>query len=45
MSDQTLRNIFIGVGATIGIVALPVTLVVLGLTPIGPIAGGVFAAW
>ena len=44
MDNQTLRNIGIGVGATLGIVALPFTIFALGLTAVGPIAGGAFAA-
>jgi hypothetical protein len=37
-------KIGLGVGAGVGAVTLPIILVALGLSPIGPIAGGWFAA-
>ena len=37
-------KIGLGVGAGVGAAALPITLVALGLSPIGPVAGGWFAA-
>ena len=43
IDNQMKKNILIG--ATFGAVVLPATILFLGLTPIGPVAGGIFAGF
>ena len=35
----------VAIGATIGAVSLPLAGVVLGITAVGPVAGGLYAGW
>ncbi len=43
IDNKMKKNILIG--ATFGAVVLPTTILLLGLTPIGPVAGGIFAGF
>ena len=45
MEIDNQRNTNILIGATVGAVVLPATILILGLTPIGPVAGGIFAGF
>ena len=37
------KKINVTIGASVGMVALPLGLAAVGLSPVGPVAGGLFA--